>query len=492
MRVAVVGQGSIGRRHAGILGELGHEVVAFDPSPASESPPGVLRSGSLYECLEQADAAIVASPSSEHVADARTAIELGVPVLVEKPLALSGAHAAEIDCLATARRVMLSVAMNLREHAGLSVLAQKIREDAIGRALRASAWCGSWLPGWRPDSDYRRSYSARSELGGGVLLDVAVHELDYLLWLLGPAHSVSALACQVSDLETDVEDVGLISLELAGGGVAQVAVDYFDRGYTRGCRIAGSRGTLHWSWTGEHVTHYDADGTPSRFQTPSDVSPTYRRQLQRFLAAVADGLPAPAPAAEARHVLTVLDAARRSSRGGRRVTVPAPVTLRPAGHQDSEEVLAWRNDPQTRRWSRNTHEISPEEHASWFARVLADPMTRLWIAESQGRAVGNVRIDREPVGRPVGNARMNPTSVGAAEMHITIAPHARGEGLGASVLMEAAAQSLTEPDIALLCAHVKADHAASLRAFEQAGFVESGVLEDGMVRLERAAQVHLG
>src|ERR1700691_4579793 len=185
MRVAVVGQGSIGRPHPEIGLALGHELTVYDPDPAKTPPSGARTAASVRECVEGADAAIVASPSSGHVGHARTAIKLGVPVLVEKPLALDAAHAAELDCLAQARGTMLSVAMNLREHPGVRALSALMAEGATGSVLRASAWCGSWLPGWRPAGDYRKSYSARSELGGGVLLDVAVHELDYLLQLIG-------------------------------------------------------------------------------------------------------------------------------------------------------------------------------------------------------------------------------------------------------------------------------------------------------------------
>ncbi len=159
MRVAVIGQGSIGRRHAAILLELGHEVAVYDPRPEADPPEGVLRTTSASDCLTGADAAVVASPSSEHPADARRAIELGVAVLVEKPLALDAARAAELDCLAQRSGVTLSVAMNLREHAGVRALAGLLAEGAVGRVLRASAWCGSWLPGWRPGGDYRHAYS---------------------------------------------------------------------------------------------------------------------------------------------------------------------------------------------------------------------------------------------------------------------------------------------------------------------------------------------
>jgi predicted dehydrogenase/RimJ/RimL family protein N-acetyltransferase len=471
--VAVIGQGSIGRRHAAILLELGHEVMAYDPGPAVASPPGVLRATSTLECLRGANAAVVASPSSEHPADARAAIELGVPVLVEKPLALDSARAAELDCLAQGRGVMLTVAMNLREHAGVQGLASLLAEDAVGRILHASAWCGSWLPGWRPESDYRDSYSARAQLGGGVLLDVAVHELDYLLWLAGPARSLTALARHVSELETDVEDVAVIVIELASGSVAQVAVDYFDHSYTRGCRIVGSRGTLHWSWEDQQLMRRDDSGVSSCREVPSDVAPTYRRQLERFLSAIQEGAPAPVPATEARQVLAVIDAARASSRDGRRVMLAPAVTLRAAGADDADRLLAWRNDSETRRWSRSSHEITPAEHASWLEGVLAEPLTQLWVAESSESPIGSVRVSLG--------------TDGTAELHIALAPEARGQGLGAAVLVQAAARALAEPGISALCAHVKPGHAASLRAFARAGFDRAGTDDDGLLRLDRAA-----
>jgi predicted dehydrogenase/RimJ/RimL family protein N-acetyltransferase len=472
MRIAVIGQGSSGRRHAAIVLELGHEAVVYDPSPDALAPDGALVAASARECLTGADAAIVASPSVEHPADAREAIELSVPVLVEKPLALDGARAAELDCLARERGVMLSVAMNLREHAGVRALATRLAQGAIGTVLRACAWCGSWLPGWRAGSDYRRSYSARAELGGGVLLDVAVHELDYLLRLVGPAVSVSALANRVSTLKLDVEDVALIAMELTSGAIAEVTVDYLDRAYTRGCRIVGSDGTLHWSWEEQRLVEYDASGACTQQTLAGDVSASYREQLQRFLTAVSTGGPAPVPATEAREVLAVLDAARASARDGRRVALAPAVALRIVDVGDAERLRAWRNDPDARRWSRSSHEITEGEHMSWLRNALADASMRLWLAESAGSAVAHVRVSRE--------------APGTAEVHVVLAPEARGRGLGAAVLVQAAAQALADPDIDRLCAHVKPEHTASLHAFARAGFTVAGAAADGLLRLERA------
>ncbi|MEA2143166.1 MAG: hypothetical protein QOI64_1596, partial [Solirubrobacteraceae bacterium] len=236
LRVAVLGQGSIGRRHAGLLRELGCEVVTWDPAGGGTA-------GSEDEALAGADAVVVASPSSEHARQAQACLDRGLPALVEKPLALDAATAARLDRAAAAAGVPLAVAMNLRHHPGVRAIRAAL--PAIGRPLRAAVWCGSYLPGWRPGTDYRQTYSAQRALGGGILLD-AIHEVDELLWLLGPAVSVSATLPTVSDLELDVEDVALLQLELASGVPATITLDYVDRAYHRGCRVVGADGTVAW------------------------------------------------------------------------------------------------------------------------------------------------------------------------------------------------------------------------------------------------------
>jgi len=480
----VIGQGSIGRRHAAIVVALGHDATSYDPAPAGETPAGVETAASLEEALERADAAVIASPSSVHAAQARQAIDRGVPVLVEKPLTTDAARAAELEWLARERGVLLAVAMNLRHHPGVRALRELLAQDAVGRVLRAAAWCGSWLPGWRPGTDYRTSYSASARLGGGVLLDVAIHELDYLLWLLGPAAAVTAVSRHVSSLGLDdVDDVAIIALELRSGAVAHVTVDYFDRSYHRGCRIVGGRATAHWSWERERVTVRGGEPgaeTSHERAVPADVAPAYRRQMERFLGAISGAGGAPGAggsvdgvvgAREAREVLAVIDAVASSSRQGRRVAIAPQVELRAAVDSDSGRLLAWRNDPDTRRWSRSQDEVSAQEHQRWLERVLSDPGVLQWIAEADGVSVGQIRLTREPPD--------------AAELHVTVAPEARGRGLGTELIVEAAARGLADTTVHRLIAHVKSDNEPSCRAFARAGFELQGGDETGLLRLER-------
>ena len=137
---------------------------------------------------------------------------------MEKPLSTSAEGAAEVIEAARAAGLVLAVAMNLRFHPGPATVHRIVRSGEIGRPLLAHVSFGSFLPDWRPNVDYRRSYSARADLGGGIALD-AIHEVDYATWTLGEAHEVSAWLGRVSDLEIDVEDLALFIVRHARGAM---------------------------------------------------------------------------------------------------------------------------------------------------------------------------------------------------------------------------------------------------------------------------------
>lgn len=146
------------------------------------------------------------------------------------------------------------------------------------------------------------------------------------------------------------------------------------------------------------------------------------------------------------------------------------LTPRPAVESDRDALLDWRNDPAARASSFTTHEISRDEHYAWFAGKLADDNCTLLVFEDeQGEPVAQVRFDVE--------------DGGGAEIAITVAPMARGRGIGTDALREAAAYASGHQLAQRLLAQVKADNPASSRAFKSAGFALVDVA-DGVERFE--------
>lgn len=254
-RVVIAGLGSIGRRHLTNLQSLGvgNIVVQTTRVDHAQAHTSGLVVGDLREALDtQPDVVLVCTPTSCHVPVALAAARAGAQLFVEKPLSHSMSGVRELAGVVGDRRLMAMVGFDLRFDPGLRRVKALIESGSIGRVLSLQAQVGQYLPDWRPDQDYRTSYSAQASRGGGVVLDL-IHELDYVTWLAGPVSEVGCLAGHVSELEIDTEDVAAIVLRFESGAIGTVHLDYLQRVPTRSCRIIGQAGTIEWDYQAQSV-----------------------------------------------------------------------------------------------------------------------------------------------------------------------------------------------------------------------------------------------
>ena len=316
----MIGAGSIGARHTRNLVAAGAEVHVCDLDAARAERVAAAIDGAHASRLDLDEAAsydgvVVASPTSEHAAQLRALLEAGARhVLVEKPVAT---EADELEDLVERSGTRVAVAYNLRFHEPIERLVALVRSGRIGRVIGLRLWAGSYLPDWRPGVDYRRTYSARAELGGGVLLD-AVHEIDLLLWLLdGRLRVAGAVVSRAGDLEIDVEDTVRAVLEHEDGAAVSIELDYVSRRYRRGIEAIGTRATARLDWARHVLEIEDATGVEVEpADTPLDKS--YERQDAQFVAWVAGGGPLPVDAATGAAAVAIARAIRHAAEGGRR------------------------------------------------------------------------------------------------------------------------------------------------------------------------------
>ncbi|MFB3924423.1 MAG: Gfo/Idh/MocA family protein [Syntrophales bacterium] len=324
-RFLVIGCGSIGKRHIGNLLSLNAgEVTAFDIRPERRVETADKFGISVLDRLDDAllrgpDAVIVAVPTSLHIPLAMKAAEHGCHLFIEKPLSNSLEGMDIFLGRVSEKKIATLVGCNLRFHPGLKMIKGLLEKEQIGKPVAARVEFGQYLPDWRPHEDYRGSYSARLDLGGGIILD-AIHEIDYIRWMLGHVSRVACLAGRLSSLETQTEDTAAVLLQFDCGAIGEVHLDYVQRAYSRSCHIIGDRGTIRWDYSSGEVRWYCADSRRwNLFQNPPGWNPNqmYLDEMRHFLKCL-DGEENPAlDAFEGARVLEIAVAAKKSSETGK-------------------------------------------------------------------------------------------------------------------------------------------------------------------------------
>ena len=129
--------------------------------------------------------------------------------------------------LITNKGIKSYVACNLRFLDCISFIKDNLPQLLNKKLNEVNVYCGSYLPDWRPNADFRAAYSAKAELGGGVHLDL-IHELDYVYWLLGIPKQVNRTFKSQSSLSIGSIDYANYILDY-NGFCANVVLNYYRR-----------------------------------------------------------------------------------------------------------------------------------------------------------------------------------------------------------------------------------------------------------------------
>jgi predicted dehydrogenase len=190
--------------------------------------------------------------------------------------------------IAEENHVQILVGFQFRYHPALRKIKELLAEQVVGRPLSFRADWGEYLPDWHPWEDYRQSYAARKDLGGGVILTLT-HPLDYARFLLGEVEALSAFAGKLSDLELDVEDTAEIGLRFASGVIGSVHLNYTQQPPRHQLEIVCTGGTIRWDNAGKSVDLYHAEkGLWESHPLPEDFErdTLFRDQMKHFLKVV--------------------------------------------------------------------------------------------------------------------------------------------------------------------------------------------------------------
>ena len=252
MKAAIIGYGSIGKRHLKNLLQLGIDDIVIVSKHLSSSELNF--NGKIIHVvsdinivIDSLDIMVISNASNLHLEYLNLAINNKVHAYIEKPIACNINQLNDLSKIASNKELVLAVGTQFRFNKILVKLKKLIDKDFFGRIISVVSSHGEHIADYHPGEDYKSSYTANKKQCGGVLL-TQLHHLDYLNWLFGPFSHVYANEIVAQSLEIDVEAVINYSL-VSSETKLQVNghMNYLQRPKSTTLSIIGESATAFWN-----------------------------------------------------------------------------------------------------------------------------------------------------------------------------------------------------------------------------------------------------
>jgi predicted dehydrogenase len=279
MKVLIVGLGSIGKKHLKEILSLYPKCEIFALRSKSDTPkfPGVKNIFSFEEIRSLLfDFAVISNPTSEHKKTIQELINFKCPLFIEKPISSSLDIEAIVNSI-NDKEIQTYVACNLRFLDSVKFIKDQISHHKNKRLNEVNVYCGSYLPDWRHNVDFRKTYSANVELGGGVHIDL-IHELDYLYWLFGAPNDVKRNFRSKSSLSISSFDYANYLLDY-DGFCASVVLNYYRRDSKRSLELVFDDET----WNIDLLKNQITCNNKIIFSSEQRIVDTYQIQMEYFI-----------------------------------------------------------------------------------------------------------------------------------------------------------------------------------------------------------------
>jgi predicted dehydrogenase len=280
MNILLIGLGSIAKKHITALRALkiNFKIYALRSNKNAETEEGIENIFNLDDVNVVFDFAIISNPTHLHFEYIEKLAQKGIDLFIEKPAIHSLENASELIQLTEGKKTVTYVACNLRFHPCITFIKDKLATETL-RINEVNVYCGSYLPDWRPQKDFRSIYSANASMGGGVHLDL-FHELDYTIWLFGLPNESKSFLKSTSSLNIDSVDYANYVLEY-NTFTTNIILNYYRRKPKREIEIVLENDT----WTVDLINNeIKNDNGDFLFQVSAfNVQDTYKDQLRYFI-----------------------------------------------------------------------------------------------------------------------------------------------------------------------------------------------------------------
>lgn len=265
--ILICGVGSIGERHIRNLWQLGfHNIYAYRQRGLDFRDLGGAQIQILTQWSQVKElrpfAAFIATPSSLHMEQAIACVELHAHTFVEKPLANDASRCHELIEAIHKQPVLLYVGYMMRFHPLIKKLKAMIEAKTYGELISLQSKWGEYLPDWHPWEDYRTSYAAKKELGGGAALTLS-HDIDLSNYLIdSEIDSFRTLKNYRSNLEVDVESGADILIKYQNNVTANIHLNFYEHVPERFLKLVFDTATVCFDYYEASLTIKQKGQTP--------------------------------------------------------------------------------------------------------------------------------------------------------------------------------------------------------------------------------------
>jgi predicted dehydrogenase len=294
--VGVVGLGSAGLRHSRLLADRGFQVVAVrsrSGPTVHKSPTRTIEVHTIDELVEFAPRfSVVASPTHLHFEQVSCLVGLGIPVLVEKPLLAGASQLLSLNEHARKHKVPVCVGYHLRHHPALQDLIGHLGNQLVGRPTVSRSFWGEYLPDWHPGEDFRSSYAARLDQGGGPLATLS-HTLDYCVRLFGQASDATSANFNLNLLGISAPEISTVNMVHETNCVTSIVMDYLTRPSQHHLEISLTDGSISLNFKKSELTVQDSSGAvvlSSNYGDPTELRMScFAKQIDQFISDLESG-----------------------------------------------------------------------------------------------------------------------------------------------------------------------------------------------------------
>lgn len=286
MKILICGLGSIGQRHAKNLIHLKQDNLIFFRERNLKLTDKKLKNKKVFYSLDEAlkdkpTIAFICNTTEKHIDTALKCAKKNCHLFIEKPLSHNLKKIKKLKKIALKNKIKIMIGYNMRFHPLMVKIKKFLKKGFLGKVYNFQSEWSEYLPDWHPWEDYKNTYPARKEMGGGCSLTLS-HELDSLCWLFGNIKKMYNFKIY-DHLDTNVDTCSDFLINFNNKVVGYSHIDFLGKPYTRKLFISGTKRKIFFDYYKNQIKIFERTGSIKVIKVKFKKNDMYLNEIDYFL-----------------------------------------------------------------------------------------------------------------------------------------------------------------------------------------------------------------